>query len=132
MPCMAAATIEPDHEAVVPERLPAFRAPAELEGDAAEDEAEQHEDDRHVERGQHGGVGQREDRHQAAAAEDEPGLVAVPDRGDRVGHHVAVVLFGEEREEDADAEIEAVEDDVGEHREGDEAGPDEGEIKLHR
>ena len=80
---------------------------------------------------EHSGVGQREYRHQPAAAQHQPGFVAVPDRGDGIHHHVAVVLFFGKREEDADTEIEAVEDHVGKHRKGDEAGPDEGEINGH-
>jgi hypothetical protein len=44
---------------------------------------------------------------------------------------VLLLLAPHQREEDADAEVEAVEDDIGEDREGDQAGPDEGEIENH-
>ena len=44
---------------------------------------------------------------------------------------VAVALAADEREEDADAEIEAVEDHIGKHREGDQARPDEGKVEHH-
>ena len=119
-------------EGDVPEELAPPGAPAELEGDAAEDEREQHGDDRRVERRHHHGVGEREDREEPAAAEDQPGLVAVPDRRDGVHREILVRLALDQREEDADPEVEAVEHHVGEHREGDQPGPDEGEVECHR
>src|SRR3546814_1126718 len=81
---------------------------AELEGDAAEDEAEQHGDERRIERRKDGGVGQREDREKADAAEHQPGLVAVPDGGDGIHRDVAVVPLADQREQHADPAVEAV------------------------
>src|SRR3546814_4233805 len=77
---------------------------AELEGDAAEDEAEQHGDERRIERRKDGGVGQREDREKADAAEHQPGLVAVPDGGDGIHRDVAVVPLVDQREQHARSE----------------------------
>ena len=107
-----------------------LRDPAELEGDAAEDQRQQHDDDRQVERRHDHRIGEREGDQQPAAAEHEPGLVAVPERRDRVHHLVAVVLVLGERKQDADAEIEAVEDDVERDRGADERGPDHREVPI--
>src|SRR5439155_24215741 len=60
--------------------------------------------------------------------EHEPGLVAVPDRRDRVHHQVARGAVKHEAVEDADAEVEAVEQDVKEHAEAEDQGPDRHEI----
>src|SRR5437868_8138514 len=103
-------------------------APAEFESDTAEDQAEQHGDERRVERRQDDRISERERRHQPAAAEHQPGLVAVPDRRDRVHRAIASPSDRESGEEDADAEIEAVHDDVHRDREGDDHGPDHGEV----
>ena len=50
MPWARAATIEPAGEGEIPERTVAGIAPAELEGHAAEDQRQQHGDDRRVKR----------------------------------------------------------------------------------
>ncbi len=118
--------MEPVGESVVPELVAGFRRPAKLEGDAAEDEAEQHDDDRQVERRHDHRIGERKSDEQASAAEHQPRLVAVPERRHRVHHHVAALFLGREREENAEPEIEAVEDDVKRHRDADDAGPDDG------
>ena len=90
-------------------------APAEFEGDAAEHQAEQHRDHRRVERRHQHRVGQRKRRHQPAAAEHQPGFVAVPDRRDAVHDDVAIAPFREQRKQDAEAEVETVHHDVDEH-----------------
>jgi hypothetical protein len=114
-------------EGVVPDALRGLRLEAELEGDAAEDERDQHDEERHVERRQQDRVGEIEDSEEPAAAQDEPGLVAVPDRRDGEHHPVAPILRPRGREEDADAEIEAVGHDVHGDRNGEEPRPDERE-----
>ena len=59
------------------------------------------------------GVGEREDREQDAAAEDQPDLVAVPDRADAVEERPPLdVGAGQREEQDPDAHVEAVEDQV--------------------
>jgi hypothetical protein len=61
---------------------------------------------------------------QTAAAEHQPGLVAVPDGRHAVHEQVAIALLGKNGEEHADAEVEAVEHDVDEDSEDQQAGPD--------
>ena len=110
-------------ESDIPQRPMAGIAPAELEGDAAEDETQQHGDNRRVEGRQDDRISEREGGEEAAAAEHEPGLVAVPHRRDRVHRNVALLARRERREQEADAEVEPVHDHIGEDREGDEHRP---------
>src|SRR5205085_6898781 len=58
------------------------------------------------------------------AAEDQPGLVAVPHRRHRIHDDVAVFVLREEGKQNAEAEVEAVHHDIEEHRKGDDEGPD--------
>ncbi len=71
-------------EAVLPERAMLRVAEAELERDAAEDQRQQHDQDREIDRGDDDGEGEREGRQQSDAAQNQPGLVAVPHRRDRI------------------------------------------------
>jgi hypothetical protein len=94
-----------------PARALALRA--ELDGDRAQDEHEQHEHHRQVEPAEQRGVHERERGEQRTAAEDEPHLVAVPHRPDAVEEDALVaVVLGEHRREHPDAQVEAVEDHV--------------------
>src|SRR5690606_17415331 len=65
---------------------------------------------------------------QPAAAQHQPGFVPVPLRRHRVHRHRATLLLAEHREENADAEIEAVEQHVGEHGDGKQHHPDERQV----
>ena len=91
-------------------------APAKLERHAAEHQPQQHRDDQRIGRRQNDRIGERERRHQPAAAEHQPGLVAVPHRRDRVHRLIALLADRKAGKQDADAEIEAVHHDIGEHR----------------
>ncbi len=102
---------------------------AKLEGKAAEDERQQHQEDREIDRRHDDGEGDREGGEEPDATEDEPGLVAVPDRRDRVHDEVARTAVGGEAVEHADAEIEAVERDVEEDADREDDGPDRGEAE---
>ena len=119
-------------EGMVPERPVLGIAEAELERDAPEHEGQQHDQDREVDGRNDDGEGQREGRQQPDAAHHQPGLVAVPDRSDRVHHRVARRRVGRQAIEHADAEIEAVEEDVEEDRGADDQGPDRHEIEHLR
>ena len=82
-------------------------------------------------RGEDQAVGQRKGRQQTAAAHHQPGLVAVPHRRDAVHRGVAVVAHLEGVEQDADAQVEAVQHHVDEDGQHDDEGPDDGEIDVH-
>src|SRR5262249_39055466 len=74
----------PDKESPVPK---APGAPvAELEGDAAENQAEQHKQRRDVERWQEYGISLRESSEERRRDHDQPSLIAVPERRDRRNH----------------------------------------------
>ena len=118
-------------ERPVPPVAPAVRLQPELEGDAAKDEAEQHQQDRKVERGNDDREGQRKRRHESGAAQDQPRLVAVPYGRDGIHHQRARCVVAREREQDAHAQIEAVEEHVHEHADGEDDGPDRNEVDVH-
>ena len=44
----------------IPQMFAPHRAPAVFKSDAAKDQPQQHQDDRHIQRGHHRGIGQRE------------------------------------------------------------------------
>jgi len=90
---------------------PGFLA-AEFDGHGAEDEGEEQEDEGEVEAGKDGGVDFGEGGKERTASGDEPDFVAVPDGADGVIHETAFAVAFDEWHEDADAEIEAVEDGV--------------------
>ena len=70
-------------------------------------------------------VGLRKRDEQSAAAENEPRLIAVPERRDGVHHHVAPFFPWLDVKEDAEAEPESVEDDVERHGGREQSGPDQ-------
>jgi hypothetical protein len=74
---------------------------AELKGHAAEDQADQHQDERQVQRREHHRVGQREGAKQRRAAQHQPGFVTVPNRA-TVFIITSRSAALDEREEDAD------------------------------
>src|SRR5713226_3262453 len=120
-------------ERLVPERPVRFvRLEAEFESDAAPDQARQHKEDWDVERAEQHGISEREDSNQRGSSQNQPGLVAIPDRRDRLHHGVAIAPVADEREEDADSEIETVHHHIHHQPEADDHGPDDGKIDAHR
>ena len=103
-------------------------APAKLEGHAAEDEPEQHGGERCIKRGQDDRIGKRKGGEQPAAAEHQPGLIAVPNGRNGVHRLIALLAELEQREENADAEIKAIHHHISGNGKGDQEGPDDGEI----
>ena len=85
----------------------------ELEAEPAADQQPEHDDQPEVEAAERAGVRLRERHEQHAAAGEQPDLVAVPDRPDRRRRLLALLLVARQEEvQRADAEVEAVEDDV--------------------
>src|SRR5262249_61387261 len=85
-----------------------------LKSDTAKDQCEQHHRDRKIDRRNDDREGQRESGEEPEAAQNQPGLVAVPDRPDRVHDDVARAGIWCKAIEHADAEIETIEQDVEE------------------
>ena len=104
-------------------------APPRLEGDAPEDQPEQHSDKRRVEGRKDDRIGEREGGQQTAAAQHKPSLVAIPDRGHRVHRPIALRPDGNPWEQDADAKIEPVHHDIGGDGKGDDKRPDHRQIE---
>src|SRR5688572_12620790 len=104
-------------------------AEAELERHAAEHQGQQHHQDREIERRDDDGEGEREGGQQTDAAQDQPGLVAVPHRRDRVHDDVAGAGVRRQAVEHADAEIETVEQHVEEDPDAEDERPDRNEIE---
>ena len=107
---------------------------AELEGNAAEDQPEQHQRDRQVKGWQEDRVNHRKGGKQSGTDQDQPAsLVAVPVRRDGVHHRDPVLFVARRAEQDADAEVIAVKDHIDQDRKGDDAGPENGKPGgIHR
>ena len=103
----------------------------ELEGYAAKRQRKQHDDDRRVQRGHDDRVGKRKHRKKPAAAKHQPGLVTIPHGRYRIHHAVPILLVRHQREQDAHAKVKTVKYDIGQHREGDEARPDQCVVDGH-
>ena len=117
-----------EEESPVPDPAHALAAEAELERDAAEDEAKEQQQHREVERAEEHCIDVGKRREQPGADHHQPSLVAVPERGDGVHHPHPVRLVPGRAEQYADAEIEAVQDDVDQDRAREHASPEQREI----
>ncbi|CGW62102.1 Uncharacterised protein [Salmonella enterica subsp. enterica serovar Typhi] len=78
-----------DEHAPVPHVAPArvFNLGTVIKTDRTEEQRRQHQDHRHIETGERRGVNHRPGSKQRAARGDQPHLVTVPVRGDRVNHN---------------------------------------------
>src|SRR5258708_31253388 len=119
-------------EAVIPKVLRAQRLGAKLERNAAENQAAKHRYHRKIDGRKQRGVCDGKYCVEAGAAEHQPGLVAVPDRSDRVQHDLSLAIEIKERKQKANAEIEAIQQQVEEHAEADDACPYSWKIDHHR
>ena len=99
----------------VPGRPPATAGllGAELEGHRPQDHDQQDQHEREIQPREQRRVGQREDGEQDAATEHQPDLVAIPDRADAVEERAPLHVGARQRQQqDPDAHVEAVEDQV--------------------
>jgi hypothetical protein len=108
-------------EGVVPVAF--VRQVAKLERNPAKRQADEHEENRKVDGRQNDGERERKRREQCDAAQYQPGFVSIPDRRDRIHHQIAADIVGSVGKKDADAEIEAVEQHIHEHAQGEDTGP---------
>lgn len=98
---------------------------AEFNGDGAEDEAGDEKGKEVVEAREESGVGVGEAGEEAAHEDDDPDFVAVPDGADGVEEDAALVVVAGKEVEGADAEVEAVEDAVGDGGEAEDDVPED-------
>ena len=100
-------------------------------GDAAHDQTDQDEQQGQIEAGEERRVPLGEGGEGRAARGEQPHLVAVPDRTDGAECDAPVGLVaGDQRQQHADAEVEALEEEVAGPQDRDQQEPDRGE--LHR
>ncbi len=97
---------------------------AQLDADGAQDQQPEHDHQRQIEAAEGRGVEQGEGEEERASGGQQPDLVAVPEGADGT-HGLLAFLFaaGDEEIDDADADVEAVEDDVGDQHDGDNPEP---------
>ncbi|MNN28634.1 hypothetical protein D3C81_1422130 [compost metagenome] len=98
---------------------------AKLERHATKDQPRQHEHQRQVQRFQDHRVGQWKRPVKCRATEYQPGFVTVPDRCDGVHHHIALLRIRDQWEKNAQAQVEAIHDDVHHHAKGDDDAPNQ-------
>ena len=111
-------------EAAIPESL--CSAPsAEFERDAAEYQSQQEQQHRDVKGPQEHCVDGGEGREQRGAHHDQPSLVAVPKWRNRGDHFIPQRLVFGGTKKDPDAEVKAVQNDVGENRHADHGDPEQ-------
>ena len=92
---------------------PAVVLAPELERDAAHDQRDEDQEEREVEAGEERRVPLREGGERGAAGDDQPHLVAVPHRPDRMQHGAALGLVAPDgAHQHPDAEVEALEHEV--------------------
>ena len=118
----------------IPGAAPAGRVAlaAVLKGHAADDQGGQQQDQREVVGREHGGVPARERGEHAGPGHDQPDLVAVPQRPDRVDGRPAARLVGADHAvQHADAEVEPLQDEKAGPQHGDDDVPERDEA-AHR
>ena len=103
-----------------------------LEGHAADDERYQQQDHRQVQAREHGRVPAGESGEHGGAGHDQPDLIAVPQRSDRVDDGPAAdVVPADDAVQHADAEVEALEEEEAGPQHGDDDEPERDQV-AHR
>src|SRR5450759_3561502 len=117
----------PSKQRVVPESSPAriHDLVAELETDRPQDQRRKHQEHRDVEARKGRRIDRRESGEYRPAAGDQPDLVTIPYRADRVdGNSSLGFRARDERQQGCDAEIEAVHDGEADQQHAEEQPPD--------
>jgi hypothetical protein len=104
---------------------------SEFERNAAKDESDQHEQDRKINSRNHDCKGERKGCQEPYAPKHKPRLVEVPDWRDRIHHQIAARGIRRKRKQDAHSEIEAIEQDVHKHTEGQDRRPQWNKVERH-
>ena len=116
-------------EGTIPEGPMLGVAVAELERNATENERQQHDGDREINRWDDDRKCKRESSHKRKPAEHQPGFVPVPDGRDRVHDQVARISIRRESIEYAHAQIEAVQEHIHKDANAEHERPDGHEIE---
>ena len=104
---------------------------AVLDRDAADDEADEHEEEGEIEAREERRVPAGERRERRAAGDEQPHLVAVPDRADRADERPALAdVTADEGQEHADAEVEPLQDEVARPEHDDEEEPERLQVPV--
>src|SRR4051794_8579058 len=85
---------------------------SELNRHSAEDQRKKQQHEREIKPRKHGRVCVRECRKKRPAEDYKPNFIAIPDRADRIEEQPPFFISARERVEDADTEVESVEDGV--------------------
>jgi hypothetical protein len=97
-----------------------------FEADRPQNQREQHQEHRQVEAGKAQRIERRPGREDRAAAQDEPDLIAFPDRADGIDRDAPLdVGLGRERQQRADAHVEAVGDGEADQEDTEQHPPDQ-------
>ena len=97
---------------------------AKLKGDAAKNQADQHQGQGDRQGVDYHRVGEGKSAKQTSAAQYQPGLIAIPHRGDAVDHYVALGAAPYCAEQHPDAQIKAIHDNVHQRGKDDNHEPD--------
>lgn len=101
-------TTDEQHPVPIAAPARAHQFAAELEADRAQDQREQDQEHRQIKPGEAHCIQRWERGKDRAAAQDQPHLVAFPDRADGIVHQPAFgIVVGDERQQRAHAQIEA-------------------------
>src|SRR5262249_56946585 len=114
---------------MVPESLVVSVPKTKLKSDTAKDQCEQHHRDRKIDRRNDDREGQRESGEEPEAAQNQPGLVAVPDRPDRVHDDVAGAGIWRQAMEHAEAEIETLDQAADDDSRPEDQSPDRAKVE---
>ena len=101
---------------------------AELDGDRPENQCRKQEHEGVVKSREDCRIGSGEGGKEGATSCHEPDFVAVPDRPDGVEQDAAILILLDEEVQDADAEVESVEDGVAREEDAYEKEPDDVEV----
>ena len=113
------------NEAAIPESLCSAPIP-EFERDAAEYQPQEEQQHRDVKGSQEHCVDGGEGCEQRGADHDQPSLVAVPKWRNRGDHFIPQRRVFGDAKKDADAQVKAVQDDIGENRHANHGEPEQG------
>ena len=103
---------------------------AKLEGHPAEDEPEEHDDERDVKGGKGDAVEEGEGPEEHPAQDHEPGLVILPHALEACHHDAPLPFIPGEEGDHAHAQVEAVGDGIVEDEKTDDQEPDFGNVRV--